>query len=135
MKKNQSRIDYKVLSTTGERVEVQPSTQQPSTHQPSLQPSTVQSIDSHQTINEMSEETRLKQLIIQQSTFQDEILDTIEDNSPAFIDKSPDLMQTCITKIEKLRIQYRSINNEIKAEMPTDRYEDSFQKFHNNCQG
>ena len=78
----------------------------------------------------MSEETRLKELIIQQSTFQDEILDTIEDNSPAFIDQSPDLMQTCITKIEKLRIQYRSINNEIKAEMPTDRYEESLQKLY-----
>ena len=76
-----------------------------------------------QSLKEMSEESHLKELCIQESIFQDEIFDAIQENSPDLINQSIELMNSCITKIEKLRMQYRSIHKEMKSMIEPKTYE------------
>ena len=76
----------------------------------------------------MAKSSDIKDLTISLSTYQDEIIDIIQDNAPELIKQSPDLMRSCINKIEALRMQYRTKNRELKFHLQDDDYEQQYGK-------
>ena len=69
---------------------------------------------------------------ITESVVKDEIEDFINGNSPESIQESPDLMMSCVKKIETLRIQFRTQHRIIKHEIEDEQYEEAHNKSFQN---
>eukprot|EP00111_Clytia_hemisphaerica_P013757 TCONS_00040482-protein len=68
----------------------------------------------HQSLSAIKMSSELNDLVVSLSSYQDEIHDIIEDYAPRLIDQSPDVMKSCLEKIQGLRTQYRNKDREIK---------------------
>ncbi|XP_066933425.1 uncharacterized protein [Clytia hemisphaerica] len=75
-------------------------------------------------------ETELKKLLIEESTFRDEITDAIQENSTDIVKNSLRLINSSTEKIKELRLQYRSIHKTIAALMDPKEYQTNYQPFY-----
>ena len=128
MSRRDTRIDYKIFGDTGKRVEK--STPLDHVQQSETVPSEIKT-DKSELINIMADESLLKELLIQESTFQDEILDSIQENSPDVVKQSLQLINSSMEKIKELRLQYRSIHKTLKSTIEPKVYEMSHQPQYN----
>ena len=149
-KRPKERIDFKILSSTGERVvrtdqqEFHGTDSTTELNADNLINSSNQLFINSIVSNQSSEEAQLTQpssinsnmdknsdvidkLLIIESTLQDEIIDTMEDNAPDIIGGSIELMKSAIQKIESLRMQYRTKHRELKHHLD-DKYEELHHK-------
>ena len=151
-RRSTERFDYKLFSTTGRKESTRPNqSTKPTMVQPNQEEEGI-SADLHATgldPKEKSEPNKesttrdpihptrefemtaqsqeiFNDLQLSASLLHDEILDTIEDNSPDTI--SPERMQTCAAKLENLRKDYRSAHRKIQAMLPNELYEQRYEK-------
>ena len=152
--RNKDRIDFKIFASTGQRVVHQSSSDSTqlssginqhslsnsspilsdSIHHSTSGTCILSSNSSHHPSSEsiqhstMAKSFDVKDLSISLSTYQEEVIDIIQDNAPELINRSPELMRSCINKIETLRMQYRTIYNELKFHLQNEDYEQQYSK-------
>ena len=110
------RIDYKLYAKTGERVE--------------LDVSDIDNLFGNLTLNEsMSNESEIKQLLVEESTLCDDINDFLDEYSPHELSKNMIELNLASEKMETLRSAYRRKHKELQVEMSD--YADRFTKSYN----